>query len=162
MMKNHNNNCINYKGCFSCIIERVKNPVLLAQKVLEKSPHCLLASSGAERFAASFGVETVPGESLVSQGAKQALTHNLRVLQGGPSKTLLQSNEGLITNEIGHEDEEGRDTVGAVVRDFDGNLAAATSTGGLTGKAKGRVGDSPIIGAGLYADNQKGASLACP
>ena len=60
-----------------------------------------------------------------------------------------------MTNEL-DDDSEDRDTVGAVAMDFDGNCAAATSTGGLNGKSKGRVGDSPLVGAGLYADNQLG------
>ena len=59
-----------------------------------------------------------------------------------------------MTNEL--DDDDSKDTVGAVAMDFDGNCAAATSTGGLNGKSKGRVGDSPLVGAGLYADNQLG------
>ena len=59
-----------------------------------------------------------------------------------------------MTNEL--DDDDSKDTVGAVAMDFDGNCAAATSTGGLNGKSKGRVGDSPLVGAGLYVDNQLG------
>lgn len=129
---------------------RVKNPVVLAEKVLENSPHCLLVSSGAERFAVSQGIELVPNDSLVSLKAKKALKASTAAASAAGSTT----DENIVTNEYGGE--EAKDTVGAVAMDFKANLAAATSTGGLMRKAKGRVGDSPINGAGLYADNLLG------
>ena len=131
----------------------MKNPIWLAEKVLENSPHSLLVSAGAERFAASQGIDLVENESLISPQARRAWEFNKRDPNVGP----LATNEDIIvTNEIGHESQESHDTVGAVVMDFDGHFSAATSTGGLNGKAKGRIGDSPIAGAGLFADDLLG------
>ena len=121
----------------STLAGRVKNPIWLAEKVLENSPHSLLVSAGAERFAVSQGIDLVSNESLISEQARKAWEFHCK-------------NHHLVTNETGH------DTVGAVVMDWRGHVAAATSTGGLNGKAKGRVGDSPIAGAGLFADNAIG------
>ena len=106
-----------------------------------------MASEGALRFGQSHGIEIVPPQTLVSPDSKKAWEH-FKASDQQP----LSTNEAfrLPTNETGH------DTVGAVVRDFKGCLLAGTSTGGLNGKAKGRIGDSPIAGAGLYADNQLG------
>lgn len=131
----------------------MKNPIWLAEKVLENSPHSLLVSAGAERFAVSQGIDLVSNESLISEDAKKAWefykNHN-----GGSNNNPLATSEGiLISNELG---QESHDTVGAVVMDFEGHVSAATSTGGLNGKAKGRVGDSPIAGAGLFADDKLG------
>jgi len=100
--------------------------VLAARAVMEKSRHVLLAGRGAERFARAHGLELVPDSYFATQSRLAALRKKL----------------------VGHHG-----TVGAVARDANGNLAAATSTGGYTGKLPGRVGDSPIIGAGNYADN---------
>ena len=125
----------------------VKNPVKVAKKVLE-SRHCFFAGEGANRFATANGFSTVPPDSLVSKFAVRALK---RAKEG----------DSTITNEIGQEEEEEddlkiRSTVGAVAIDRDGNLAAATSTGGMTNKMKGRIGDTPIVGAGNYAENKLG------
>ncbi len=107
-----------------------------------------MASEGAQRFALSQGIALVPNESLISPDAKKAWEQlKTLVAQQG---YVLTTQEGTMQNELGH------DTVGAVVMDFDGNLAAGTSTGGLMGKAKGRIGDSPLNGAGLFADNNLG------
>ena len=107
-------------------VSRIRNPVLAARAVMEKSRHVLLAGRGAERFARAHGLELVPDSYFATQSRLAALRKKL----------------------VGHHG-----TVGAVARDANGNLAAATSTGGYTGKLPGRVGDSPIIGAGNYADN---------
>lgn len=129
-------------------IERVKNPIFVAQRVLEVSPHCLLAGSGAQKFAQQHGFELVEPEALISPSAKIALS------TVKASKIRHQA----ISNETGQSQVESkRDTVGALAMDIRGNLAAATSTGGMTGKADGRVGDSPIVGAGFYAENKLGA-----
>ena len=130
----------------------MKNPIWLAEKVLENSPHSLLVSAGAERFAVSQGIDLVSNESLISQDAKKAWefykNHN-----GSTGMGPLATSEGIISNELG---QESHDTVGAVVMDFEGHVSAATSTGGLNGKAKGRIGDSPLAGAGLFADDKLG------
>ena len=106
---------------------RVRNPILAARAVMEKSRHVLLAGSGAERFARKQGLKFEPPEYFHTARRRTALKKKLRNYHG---------------------------TVGAVALDVDGNLAAATSTGGYTGKMPGRVGDSPLIGAGTYADNR--------
>jgi beta-aspartyl-peptidase (threonine type) len=119
-------------------VHRVKNPILLARAVMEKSPHVMLIGDGAEAFAKTVGIELVDPsyfrteerwqqlqDALKAEGAKQASTPDRAIHYG---------------------------TVGAVALDKDGRLAAATSTGGITDKRWGRVGDSPIIGAGTYAN----------
>ena len=107
-------------------VSRIRNPVLAARAVMEKSPHVLLAGTGAERFALAHGIS----------------------LKG---KSYFHTAERLAALKKGLKRHHG--TVGAVALDRHGDLAAATSTGGYTGKLSGRVGDSPIIGAGTYADN---------
>ena len=108
-------------------VRRIRNPVLAARAVMERSRHVLLAGSGAERFARKQGLKFEPPEYFHTGRRMAALRKNLSNYHG---------------------------TVGAVALDADGNLAAATSTGGYTGKMPGRVGDSPLVGAGTYADNR--------
>lgn len=115
-------------------IRLVKNPVSLARKVMEVSEHVMLTGAGAEEFARQMGMEMRPAEYFITQEKLEEL-----------KKKLAREN----LKESG-----SKGTVGAVALDKNGNLAAATSTGGLTGKLKGRVGDSPIIGAGTYANNE--------
>jgi beta-aspartyl-peptidase (threonine type) len=112
-------------------VRTVKNPIRLARDVMEQTRHVLLAGSGAEAFADEAGVERVEPAYFDSENRRQSLDRAL---------------------DPGH-----KGTVGVVALDRSGNLAAGTSTGGLTAKKFGRVGDSPIIGAGTYADNRRGA-----
>ena len=115
-----------------------RNPVLAARAVMERSPHVLLIGDGAVRFCRDAGLGFAEREYFFTEARWRAL-----------ADTIAQKEAGRID-----ADEARRHgTVGAVARDRDGNLAAATSTGGMTGKLPGRVGDSPIIGAGTYADN---------
>jgi L-asparaginase / beta-aspartyl-peptidase len=116
-----------------------RNPILAARAVMELSDHVLLISEGALAFCQQQGVAFAdPGYFYTAE--------RWRALQD----ELERRRRGLAED----DDEQRRHgTVGAVARDRDGNLAAATSTGGMTGKVPGRVGDSPIIGAGIYADN---------
>ncbi len=116
-------------------VRHVKHPIELARRVMEKSRHVLLVGSGAEEFALEEGVELVPN-TYFRTAERQAELEQLR--DGGTVSELIPSPQG---------------TVGAVARDAAGNLAAATSTGGMANKRPGRVGDSPIIGAGTYAKN---------
>jgi beta-aspartyl-peptidase (threonine type) len=116
-------------------VRHVKNPVELARRVMEKSRHVLLVGSGAEEFALEEGIPLVPNEYFRTAERQQQLDSTRRGLR---VSELIASPQG---------------TVGAVALDIDGNLAAATSTGGMTNKRQGRVGDSPIIGAGTYAKN---------
>ena len=112
-------------------VTTVKNPISLARKVMEATPHVLLAADGAEAFADEMGVERVSPEYYYTERRWQALQE-------------ARSKSGA----------EPHGTVGVVALDRDGHLAAATSTGELTAKRFGRIGDSPIIGAGTYADDR--------
>jgi beta-aspartyl-peptidase (threonine type) len=114
-----------------------RNPILAARAVTE-SPHVLLIGDGAMSFCREAGLEFAEAAYFFTESRWAALT-----------ATLVQEEAGLV--DIDESRRHG--TVGAVARDRDGNLAAATSTGGMTGKLPGRVGDSPVIGAGTYADN---------
>lgn len=116
-------------------LRHVKNPIALARLVMERSPHVMLVGEGAEEFARLQAVEMVSNEYFRTPVRQQQLHR----LLGG---TAEKENDLIAFG-----------TVGAVALDSEGNLAAATSTGGMTGKRWGRVGDSPIIGAGTYANN---------
>lgn len=124
-------------------VSRIRNPVLAARQVLEHSPHLLLIGEGAEKFAQSRGLEPVSPETFSTPERWEQLQRALAVNQ-----TVLDHNG----NEPLDPDTK-LGTVGAVALDKFGNLAAATSTGGMTNKMPGRVGDSPIVGAGCYANN---------
>jgi beta-aspartyl-peptidase (threonine type) len=115
-------------------VRHVRNPIQLARLVMDRSPHVMLAGPGADEFALAQGLEQVANDYFTTERRRLELE---RILRGG------QKVDG----------EAVLGTVGAVALDADGNLAAATSTGGMTGKKWGRVGDSPIIGAGTYASN---------
>jgi beta-aspartyl-peptidase (threonine type) len=121
-------------------LKHIKNPINLARLIMEKSPHVMLSGEGAEAFARQHGVQLMDPEYFFTQERWDALQ---RV-----KKTSEKSGE---KSEAYDQDHHG--TVGAVALDSRGNLAAATSTGGTTNKLPGRVGDSPIIGAGTYAND---------
>jgi len=127
-------------------ITRLKNPIRLARRILEQSAHVLLVGAGAEAFATAAGFELVtPDYFAIDERRRQLERLQKRLQQAGG--VVAQKWPAQI------ETDEPLGTVGAVARDLAGNLAAATSTGGTTGKLPGRVGDSPLIGAGTYADN---------
>jgi L-asparaginase / beta-aspartyl-peptidase len=121
-------------------VRHVKNPVELARRVMEKSRHVLLVSTGAEEFALEEGISLVANTYFRTDERREQLASEQ---QGRRVSDLMP-----VTAAIGSQG-----TVGAVAFDKSGNLAAATSTGGMTNKRQGRVGDSPIIGAGTYAKN---------
>ena len=108
-------------------VRRVRNPILAARAVMEKTRHVLLAGAAADRFAEKHGLKLETPEYFHTERRLEALKKNQKNYHG---------------------------TVGAVALDRDGNLAAATSTGGYTAKMPGRIGDSPLVGAGTYADNR--------
>lgn len=125
-------------------VRRIKNPVSLARLVMEKSPHVMLDCAGAEAFAKEQGIKLVDPKYFFTQERWDALQKAQQAAkQGGQvgGKQFILS------------DQEQHGTVGAVALDQQGNLAAATSTGGTTNKRPGRIGDSPVIGAGTYANN---------
>lgn len=121
-----------------CGVQNIRNPVLLAHAVMERTPHVLLCGEGAQAFAREAGIETAPDEYFFNE-----LRHQQWQEMKDSDRTALD-----------HSD-PGRKmgTVGAVARDVSGNLAAATSTGGMTNKRVGRIGDTPVIGSGTYANN---------
>ncbi|EFE93719.1 isoaspartyl peptidase/L-asparaginase family protein [Serratia odorifera] len=131
-------------------VSRVRNPILAARAVLENSQHVLFASEGAEKFAAAHGLEMVTPDFFFTQERFDQL-HRAQAEQG----RVLLDHDGAAASQAGDPLDADRKfgTVGAVALDALGNLAAATSTGGMTNKQAGRVGDTPIIGAGCYANN---------
>lgn len=129
-------------------VKRVKNPIKLARAVMEKSPHVLLIGEGAEAFAAEQGIEMVDPSYFFTERRWEQL-QRAKAQEGGTNAAAT----GPRRAELGPDDLE-LGTVGAVALDRAGNLAAGTSTGGMTNKRWGRVGDVPIIGAGTYADNE--------
>jgi beta-aspartyl-peptidase (threonine type) len=129
-------------GC----VERLRNPVRAARKILSESLHVYFVGEGAERFAAEHGVALCRNEDLVIPREVERLrAYQAQASSGG---------DDLFAPAISH------DTVGAVALDRDGNIAAATSTGGTLNKAPGRLGDSSLIGCGCYANNESAAASA--
>lgn len=129
----------------------IKNPVAAARAVMDKSEHVMLAGNGAEKFAAENGCDTVDPSYFFTEDRWKAL-QKAKMLESENLKPGRDSVKQHSFNEHAYRDNK-YGTVGAVAVDMQGNLAAATSTGGLTNKRFGRIGDSPIIGAGTYADN---------
>jgi beta-aspartyl-peptidase (threonine type) len=126
-------------------VRRIRNPILLARLVMDKSQHVLLCGEGAEKFA------VVNGMTLVNDPKYFWTEHRWNQLQKALEK---EQREAKAHTRLDHSDDQDKiGTVGAVAVDQQGNLAAATSTGGMTNKRHGRIGDTPIIGAGTYADN---------
>ena len=127
-------------GC----VERLRNPVRAARKILSESPHVYFVGEGAERFAGEHGVALCKNEDLIIPREVERLrTYQAQTSSGG---------NDLFAPAISH------DTVGAVALDRHGNIAAATSTGGTLNKAPGRLGDSSLIGCGCYANNESAAA----
>jgi len=120
-------------------LRRVKNPIRAARAILEKCPHMMLVGEGAERFAVEHGIALCDPDELISEAEQEAWLK-------------CRNDKHAAEHHRGHE----QGTVGAVALDKDGNLFAATSTGGTCCKLPGRVGDSPLIGCGCYADSEAG------
>ena len=138
--------------------QHTRHPISAARAVMEKSPHVMIAGPGADAFAKSVGLEQEPASYFFTESRWQSLVKQLTkegkpipprpegVPASGPVIPVAQLEESPDTHMYG--------TVGVVALDRHGNVAAGTSTGGMQGKIPGRVGDSPIIGAGTYASNQ--------
>ncbi len=127
-------------------VTRVRNPIELARLVMDESPHVMMAGEGAEVFGEQFGIAQVDADYYYTERRWEAL------------ERAREDEEITLSWHL--EDDRMIGTVGAVARDRDGNLAAATSTGGMTNKRFGRVGDVPVIGAGTYASNESCAVSA--
>jgi beta-aspartyl-peptidase (threonine type) len=124
-------------------LQRIRNPIRLARAVLEHCPHMMLVGEGAERFAKERGIALCDPEELISDAERQAWRQ-------------CSQDKHAAAHHRGHE----QGTVGAVALDSNGKLFAATSTGGTCCKLPGRVGDSPLIGCGCYADSEAGGVSA--
>lgn len=125
-------------------VKHVKNPIELARLVMDKTPHVLLAGDGAEILAKEHGLTLMPADYFITEHRKiqlQRIQKQEQEKKAGEKKAHLDSADNI-------------GTVGAVALDKHGNLAAGTSTGGMANKRFGRIGDSPVIGAGTYANNQ--------
>jgi len=121
-------------------IRNIKNPISLARRVLEHGEHVLLMGDGALEFAKFCGIETYPDDYFITEARIKQLAE-------------VQLVGGMTLDHERIKPSQKLGTIGAVARDLQGNLAAATSTGGLVNKRWGRVGDTPIVGAGVFADN---------
>ena len=122
-------------------VTTIKNPVKLARQVLERSEHVMLMGQGAQEFAKFCGIRRMPDDYFFVEHRVRQWREAQKL--GG---MMLDHEDAAPPKKLG--------TVGAVARDLNGNLAAATSTGGIVNKRWGRIGDSPIIGAGVFADNE--------
>lgn len=141
-------------------LRRVKNPISLARAVMEKSEHVMMIGDGAERFARANGIEIVDEKYFFTQPRWDSLQ---RILKEEKDKDKKPADKPKASATIDDEQElrsRRYGTVGAVALDKNGDLAAGTSTGGMTNKRFGRVGDVPIIGAGTYANNNSCAVSA--
>ncbi|XP_060077111.1 isoaspartyl peptidase/L-asparaginase-like [Ylistrum balloti] len=135
-------------GAVACV-QNIKNPISLARAVMEKTDHTLIVGKGANRFAQEVGAVVLPTDQLVTKTARKEWEE---LMKFRTTVTTLFSQRYPPTDHVN----QGHDTVGVVALDTQGNIAFGTSTGGITAKRPGRVGDSPIIGAGGYADNMTG------
>jgi L-asparaginase / beta-aspartyl-peptidase len=126
------------------VLKHVKNPISLARLVMEKSGHVMMDGEGAEAFAKENGMELVDQKYFFTEARWEAL----QKIKAAEKKRTSGAGKAFVIT-----DQDRHGTVGAVALDKNGNLAAATSTGGTTNKRPGRVGDTPVIGAGTYANN---------
>ncbi len=142
-------------------VMRAKSPIRLARAVMERSPHAMYMGGGADALNRELGLDEVTPDFFVTEER----FHQLKLAH--ERGVIVLDHEAAFDDTVAHAptppSEDGGDafgTVGAVARDAHGNLAAATSTGGLTNKHPGRIGDTPIIGAGTFADNRS-AAISC-
>lgn len=147
-------------GC----VEHLRNPIRAARKILSESPHVYFVAEGAEKFAAEHGIPLCKNEDLIIPREVERLKQYQAKIAISAAESAAMGHSGNIVEPTGSElfapesdATISHDTVGAVALDCDGNLAAATSTGGTLNKAPGRLGDSSLIGCGCYADNESAA-----
>ncbi|MFZ1370916.1 MAG: N(4)-(beta-N-acetylglucosaminyl)-L-asparaginase [Ferruginibacter sp.] len=140
-------------------IERIKHPVSVARKVMEKTPHVILVGAGAQQFALENGF-TLESAGL-SESAKKAYTEWLKNSEYKPVINIERKQQnGPFAPNFFEDGTPNHDTMGLVAMDIHGNLSGAVTTSGMAFKLHGRVGDSPIIGAGLFVDNEIGAATS--
>ncbi|MBM4014549.1 MAG: N(4)-(beta-N-acetylglucosaminyl)-L-asparaginase [Planctomycetes bacterium] len=134
-------------------LEGIRHPISAARRVMEKTPHVMLVGEGARRFALEEGLESLDAAALAEAAAKNAAWWQARPAGGGGSSRSPADGAPRI-------DAANHDTIALLVLGADGHVAGGCSTSGLSGKRPGRVGDSPILGAGLYVDDEVGAAGA--
>ncbi len=153
---------------FNCgsvaFLERIKHPISVARRVMEKTPHVMLVGSGAQQFAISEGFSLEKDE--LSKDAKNAYENWLKKSTYKPIYNVERQSE-IHKNDAAYNaphklsnGEWNHDTIGMIALDAQGNLSGSCTTSGAGFKMRGRLGDSPIIGAGLYVDNEVGAVVA--
>jgi N4-(beta-N-acetylglucosaminyl)-L-asparaginase len=148
---------------FNCgsvaFLERIKHPISVARRVMEKTPHVMLVGSGAQQFAVAEGFPLE--EQKLSPGAQHAYDEWLKKSEYKPVINIEnKSNRGPSAPAFTGSGEYNHDTIGMLAMDAKGNLSGSCTTSGMGFKMRGRLGDSPIIGAGLYVDNEVGACTA--
>jgi N4-(beta-N-acetylglucosaminyl)-L-asparaginase len=140
-------------------LERIKHPVSVARKVMEKTPHVILVGAGAQQFAIENGFALESGE--LSESAKKAYAEWLKKSEYKPVINIENKKQnGPFAPNFFEDGTANHDTMGLVAMDAMGNLSGAVTTSGMAYKLHGRVGDSPIIGAGLFVDNEVGAATS--
>lgn len=150
---------------FNCgsvaFLERIKHPISVARRVMEKTPHVMLVGDGAQKFAISEGFPLEP--QLLSEEAEKNYKQWLRESKYEPAinhENTENKGHGPFAPHQFDNGEWNHDTIGMVAMDAKGNLSGSCTTSGMGFKMRGRLGDSPIIGAGLYVDNNVGACTA--
>ncbi|HEY1212260.1 MAG TPA: N(4)-(beta-N-acetylglucosaminyl)-L-asparaginase, partial [Bryobacteraceae bacterium] len=149
---------------FNCgsvaFLERIKHPISVARRVMEKTPHVLLVGVGAQQFAVAEGFPLEDGK--LSEDAKKAYEQWLKKSEYKPVINIENTKSSAYTAAPARlpNGEWNHDTIGMVAMDASGNLSGSVTTSGMGFKMRGRVGDSPIIGAGMYVDNEVGAVAA--
>ncbi|MBL0146348.1 MAG: N(4)-(beta-N-acetylglucosaminyl)-L-asparaginase [Chitinophagaceae bacterium] len=139
-------------------LERIKHPISVARKVMEKTPHVILVGNGAQQFAVENGFMLESGE--LSNDAKNAYTEWLKKNEYKPVINIERKQNGPFAPTFFDDGTPNHDTMGLVAMDNNGDLSGAVTTSGMAFKVHGRVGDSPIIGAGLFVDNEIGAATS--
>ncbi|MDE3254107.1 MAG: N(4)-(beta-N-acetylglucosaminyl)-L-asparaginase [Bacteroidota bacterium] len=152
-----------YANCGSvAYLERIKHPISVARRVMEKTPHVMLVGSGAQQFAVEEGFPLEPQQ--LSKEAEKTYKNWLKKSEYKPVINIENSgnhpNQTAFVPTRFENGEFNHDTIGMVAMDAHGNLSGSCTTSGMGFKMRGRVGDSPIIGAGLFVDNEVGAATA--
>jgi N4-(beta-N-acetylglucosaminyl)-L-asparaginase len=139
-------------------LERIKHPVSVARKLMETTPHVLLVGAGAQQFALQNGFTLEVNE--LSPDAKKAYLEWLKKSEYKPVINIENKQSGPFAPAFFEDGTPNHDTMGIIAMDSNGNLSGAVTTSGMAFKLHGRAGDSPIIGAGLYVDNEIGAAVS--
>ncbi|MBY0536267.1 MAG: N(4)-(beta-N-acetylglucosaminyl)-L-asparaginase [Chitinophagaceae bacterium] len=149
-----------FSNCGSvAFLERIKHPISVARRVMEKTPHVMLVGSGAQQFAVAEGFPLEKQE--LSPEAKQAYENWLKKSEYKPVVNIENTkSHGPFAPQYLENGELNHDTIGMIAMDAKGNLSGSCTTSGMGFKMRGRLGDSPIIGAGLFVDNEIGAATA--